>query len=188
MKKLLLFTSVILFTFSLHASHFLGGTITWKCLSNGQYQFYMEMYRDCAGVPWTFQNETILIKGARKFQFEKIAYRLEHKIHQTTLEVRLNAFVNNLNVYRNILNPDTKIMVMVKAAAYGHGANEIAKLLEFHRVDYLGVAYADEGIALRKAGIKLPIMVLNPEKRRGIRLIDKKDMLVFLGVRLAQLT
>lgn len=111
----------------------------------------------------SFQNETILIKGARTFQFEKIAYRLEQKIHQTTLEVHLNAFVNNLNVYRNLLKPETKIMVMVKAAAYGHGANEVAKLLEFHRVDYLAVAYTDEGLELRNSGIELPILVLNPE-------------------------
>ena len=110
-----------------------------------------------------FQNETILIKGARTFQFEKIAYRLEQKIHQTTLEVRLNAFVNNLNVYRNLLESNTKIMVMVKADAYGHGAKEIAKLLEFHRADYLAVAYTDEGIELRNSGIQLPILVLNPE-------------------------
>lgn len=110
-----------------------------------------------------FQNETILLKGARAFQFEKIAYRLSQKIHQTTLEVRLDAFVNNLNVFKNLLQPATKMMVMVKAAAYGHGSSEIAKLLEFNRVDYLAVAYTDEGVELRKSGITLPILVLNPE-------------------------
>lgn len=119
---------------------------------------YLENF-DIAG----FQNETILLKGARKFQFERIAYRLEQKIHQTTLEVRLNAFVNNLNVYRNLLKSNTKIMVMVKADAYGHGAKEVAKLLEFHRVDYLAVAYTDEGLDLRNNNINLPILVLNPE-------------------------
>jgi Alr-MurF fusion protein len=119
---------------------------------------YLEQFKAAS-----FQNETILIKGARKFQFEKIAYRLEQKIHQTTLEVRLNAFVNNLNVYRNLLKPTTKLMAMVKAEAYGHGASSIAKLLEFHRVDYLAVAYTDEGIELRNNGIQLPILVLNPE-------------------------
>ncbi|MCY7330718.1 MAG: bifunctional UDP-N-acetylmuramoyl-tripeptide:D-alanyl-D-alanine ligase/alanine racemase, partial [Saprospiraceae bacterium] len=110
-----------------------------------------------------FQDELILLKGARPFAFEQIARRLEHKAHQTRLEVNLTAIVHNLNVYNRLLRPGVKMMVMVKAAGYGSGAAEVAKLLEFHQVDYLGVAYADEGIELRQAGVKLPILVLNPE-------------------------
>ena len=110
-----------------------------------------------------FSNETILIKGARLFEFEKIVHLLEEKTHETVLEINLNAISHNLNYYKSKLEPATKIMVMVKAFGYGNGGFEIAKLLEHHHVDYLGVAFADEGIALKNAGIKLPIMVLNPE-------------------------
>ena len=110
-----------------------------------------------------FNEELILVKGARAFAFERIAQRLEQKAHKTVLEVNLSALVHNLNQYNRILRPGTKIMVMVKAAGYGSGSEELAKLLEFHQVDYLGVAYADEGIELRKAGVQLPILVLNPE-------------------------
>ena len=110
-----------------------------------------------------FGNETILIKGARLFEFEKIVHLLEEKTHETVLEINLNAISHNLNYYKSKLEPTTKIMVMVKAFGYGNGGFEIAKLLEHHHVDYLGVAFADEGIALKNAGIKLPIMVLNPE-------------------------
>lgn len=110
-----------------------------------------------------FENETILIKGARSFQFEKIVAALEEKTHETVLEINLNAISHNLNFYKSKLQPTTKMMVMVKAFGYGNGGFEIAKLLEYHKVDYLGVAFADEGISLKNAGIKLPIMVLNPE-------------------------
>jgi Alr-MurF fusion protein len=110
-----------------------------------------------------FQDETILLKGARPFEFERIAARLEQKAHKTQLEVNLSALIHNLNVYSRLLQPGVRMMAMVKAAAYGSGPAEVAKLLEFHKVDYLGVAYADEGIELRKAGIRLPILVLNPE-------------------------
>ncbi|MEM9822053.1 MAG: bifunctional UDP-N-acetylmuramoyl-tripeptide:D-alanyl-D-alanine ligase/alanine racemase [Bacteroidota bacterium] len=110
-----------------------------------------------------FQDEIILLKGARPFQFERIANRLEQKVHQTILEINLSALQHNLNVYRQIIRPSTQMMVMVKAAAYGSGSEEIARLLAYQKVDYLCVAYADEGVALRKAGLKLPIMVLNPE-------------------------
>jgi alanine racemase len=110
-----------------------------------------------------FENETILIKGARSFQFEKIVLALEEKTHETVLEINLNAISHNLNFYKSKLQPNTKMMVMVKAFGYGNGGFEIAKLLEFHQVDYLGVAFADEGISLKNAGIQLPIMVLNPE-------------------------
>ena len=110
-----------------------------------------------------FENETILIKGARSFQFEKIVSVLEEKTHETVLEVNLNAISHNLNFYKSKMKPTTKMMVMVKAFGYGSGGFEIAKLLEHHKVDYLGVAFADEGISLKNAGINLPIMVLNPE-------------------------
>lgn len=110
-----------------------------------------------------FNDETILIKGAREFHFEKIANRLARKAHRTTLEINLNAIVHNLNVYRNLLLPTTKIMAMVKASAYGSGSSEVAKVLEFNRIDYLAVAYADEGVELRNDGVELPILVLNPE-------------------------
>ena len=110
-----------------------------------------------------FSNETILIKGARLFEFEKIVHLLEEKTHETVLEINLNAISHNLNYYKSKLKSTTKIMVMVKAFGYGNGGFEIAKLLEHHHVDYLGVAFADEGITLKNAGIKLPIMVLNPE-------------------------
>lgn len=110
-----------------------------------------------------FGNETILVKGARQFEFEKIVALLEEKTHETVLEINLNAIGHNLNYYRSKLRPETKLMVMVKAFGYGNGGFEIAKLLEHHKTDYLGVAFADEGISLKNAGIKLPIMVLNPE-------------------------
>lgn len=110
-----------------------------------------------------FGNETILIKGARTFHFEKIVSALAEKTHETVLEINLNAISHNLNFYKSKLNSETKMMVMVKAFGYGNGGFEIAKLLEHHKVDYLGVAFADEGIALKNSGIRLPIMVLNPE-------------------------
>tara|TARA_R110000868_G_scaffold162453_3_gene393745 strand:- start:17423 stop:19867 length:2445 start_codon:yes stop_codon:yes gene_type:complete len=110
-----------------------------------------------------FSNETILIKGARSFQFEEIVQLLEEKTHETVLEINLNAISYNLNFFKSKLKPDVKIMVMVKAFGYGNGGLEIAKLLEHHKVDYLGVAFADEGISLKNGGIHLPIMVLNPE-------------------------
>lgn len=110
-----------------------------------------------------FRNESILIKGARMFEFERINELLQQKSHETILEVNLNALVHNLNYFRSIVKPSTKIMVMVKAFSYGSGSFEIANTLQFHHADYLAVAYVDEGVELRKAGISLPIMVMNPE-------------------------
>ncbi|HLN20107.1 MAG TPA: bifunctional UDP-N-acetylmuramoyl-tripeptide:D-alanyl-D-alanine ligase/alanine racemase [Bacteroidales bacterium] len=110
-----------------------------------------------------FRNEIILLKGARIYEFEKIAQLLEEQIHQTVLEVNLDAIAHNLNEFRNRLLPGTKIMAMVKAFAYGAGPLEIASLLEYQRVNYLAVAYADEGIELRNAGVSLPVMVMNPD-------------------------
>jgi len=120
----------------------------------------------------TFQNETILLKGARKFTFEKITKTLQEKAHQTILEINLGALTHNLNYFRALLKPETKIMVMVKAFSYGSGTYEIANLLQHQRVDYLGVAITDEGIELRKKGITLPIIVMNPEKDSFYKLIE----------------
>ena len=111
----------------------------------------------------SFQNETILIKGARSFKFDEIVVLLQQQTHETVLEINLNAVAHNLNFYKSKLKPKTKIMVMVKAFGYGSGSYEIAKELQHHQVNYLGVAYADEGIELRRAGITIPIIVMNPE-------------------------
>ncbi len=111
-----------------------------------------------------FRDEGILIKGSRVFGFERISKFLQKKAHQTVLEVKLSALVSNLNYYRSKLLPDTKIMVMVKAFSYGSGSVEIANVLQYHHADYLCVAYTDEGVELRKAGIRLPVMVMNPEE------------------------
>ena len=110
-----------------------------------------------------FRDEAILLKGARKFEFESIDRLLAEQVHQTIMEINLNAMASNLNQYQKLLQPSTKLMAMVKAFSYGGGSFEIANLLQFHKVDYLAVAYADEGIELRKSGINLPIMVMNAE-------------------------
>lgn len=110
-----------------------------------------------------FSDKAILLKGARNYKFEAIDRFLTEKSHETVLEVNLSRMVDNLNFFRSKLKEGVKTMVMVKAFGYGAGASEISSLLQFHKVDYLAVAYADEGVALRKAGISLPIMVLNTE-------------------------
>ncbi len=111
-----------------------------------------------------FHNETILIKGARIYVFEQISRMLQQKSHETVLEINLNALVHNLNYYQHRLNKGTRVMAMVKALSYGSGGYEIANVLQYHNVDYLAVAYADEGIELRKAQISTPVMVMNPEE------------------------
>lgn len=121
-----------------------------------------------------FSNESILLKGARIFTFEQIGQLLEQKVHQTILEIDLNAIAHNLRQYQGLLKPSTKLMVMVKAFSYGSGSYEIANLLQFHKVDYLAVAYADEGVELRKAGIKLPIMVMNTDESTFDALVQFK--------------
>ena len=108
-------------------------------------------------------DEVILVKGARAFGFDRITEQLEQKVHETILEVNLNALVDNLNYYRSFLKPETKLVCMVKADAYGAGAVEVAKTLQDHRVDYLAVAVADEGVTLRRNGITQNIMIMNPE-------------------------
>ncbi len=110
----------------------------------------------------SFENALILIKGSRGHRLERIVRLFEEKIHGTVLEINLNAVRNNLNFYKSKLRAGTKLMVMVKALAYGSGGTEISDLLQNQEVDYLGVAYADEGVKLRKMGIELPIMVMNP--------------------------
>ena len=109
------------------------------------------------------RNEVVLIKGSRSFHFDDISERLELKVHETILEIKLNALVDNLNYYRSKLKPETKMVCMVKASAYGAGSYEIAKTLQDHRVDYLAVAVADEGSDLRKSGITSSIIIMNPE-------------------------
>lgn len=109
------------------------------------------------------RDEVVLLKGARQFGFDQLTELLVRKVHETVLEVNLNALVANLNYYRSFLRPDTKLACMIKADGYGAGAVEIAKTLQDHRVDYLAVAVADEGVALRKNGITSNIMIMNPE-------------------------
>ncbi len=111
----------------------------------------------------SLHDEVILIKGARVFGFDRISEQLEQKVHETILEVNLNAVVDNLNYYRSMMKPETKLVCMVKADAYGAGAVEVAKTLQDHRVDYLAVAVADEGVTLRRNGITQNIMIMNPE-------------------------
>ena len=110
-----------------------------------------------------FQNAVILIKGARSFGFERIHKLLQQKSHDTVLEINLNNLVQNLNYYRSKLKPETAIMPMVKAFSYGSGSFEIANALQHNRVHYFAVAYADEGVELRKNGVEVPILVMNPE-------------------------
>lgn len=119
-------------------------------------------YRDCI----------LLIKGARTFAFEKISALLQQKAHQTVLEIEMNALVHNLHIFKSLLRPATKIMVMVKAFSYGSGDVEIAKLLQYQDADYLAVAVADEGVELRRAGIRTPIIVMNPEEQSFRHIID----------------
>jgi alanine racemase len=109
------------------------------------------------------RDETILLKGARMYEFERIGSLLEQQTHSTVLEINLDSILHNLNEFRKILNPGTSIMAMVKAFAYGSGASEIAGLLEYHRVGYFGVSCTDEGVELRRSGVNLPVLVMNPD-------------------------
>lgn len=119
-----------------------------------------------------FREQSVLIKGSRKFGFERITSELQLKTHQTLLEIDLDAMVSNLNLFRSKLGEDVKTMVMVKALSYGSGNVEIANMLQYQQVDYLAVAFIDEGIELRKSGIRLPIMVLNPDPSGYGQMID----------------
>ena len=139
-------------------------------ISNQAKQFKMESYffptvaDFLVQFPFSkFNNQAILLKGARAFEFEQIGMELQEKAHETVLEINFNHLVSNLNYYRSKIKPETKLMVMVKAFGYGSGNLEVSNVLQFHNADYLTVAFADEGVELRKAGINLPIMVMSPE-------------------------
>ncbi|MDE3213264.1 MAG: bifunctional UDP-N-acetylmuramoyl-tripeptide:D-alanyl-D-alanine ligase/alanine racemase [Bacteroidota bacterium] len=119
-----------------------------------------------------FSGEAILVKGARAFGFERISRRLEQKTHQTVLSINLNALVDNYKAYRSRLHPSTRVMAMVKAFSYGSGGYEVASVLQYHQVDYLAVAYADEGVELRKAGIRVPVMVMNSDPESFGNLVE----------------
>lgn len=121
-----------------------------------------------------FDSESILLKGARKFEFEKIDRFLSDKLHDTVLEINLDALVHNFNFFKNQLMPHVQLMVMVKAFSYGYGSYELANLLQYHKADYLAVAYSDEGVRLRKAGIEAPIVVLNPERGSFNNIVEYK--------------
>ncbi|MCC8143100.1 MAG: bifunctional UDP-N-acetylmuramoyl-tripeptide:D-alanyl-D-alanine ligase/alanine racemase [Tannerellaceae bacterium] len=121
-----------------------------------------------------FNNELILLKGSRNHHFEKISELLEKKVHETILEVNLDSVIHNFNYYRSKLNPNTKISCMVKASGYGAGSYELAKTLQEHRCDYLSVAVADEGAELRRDGISIPIIVMNPELSSFNTLFDNQ--------------
>jgi alanine racemase len=126
--------------------------------------FYPNVVDFLAHFPFSkFNNQTILLKGARAFEFEQIGMELQEKAHETVLEINFNHLVSNLNHFRSKIKPETKLMVMVKAFGYGSGNLEVSNVLQFHNVDYLTVAFADEGVELRRAGINLPIMVMSPE-------------------------
>ena len=126
--------------------------------------FYKNVPDFLAQFPFSkFNNQTILLKGARAFEFEQIGMELQEKAHETVLEINFNHLVSNLNHFRSKIKPETKLMVMVKAFGYGSGNLEVSNILQFHNVDYLTVAFADEGVELRRAGINLPIMVMSPE-------------------------
>ena len=119
-----------------------------------------------------FKNNIILFKGARKYHFEKLVKKLSSKVHDTTLEINLDHIVQNLNYFKSLLRPTTKVMAMVKAYAYGSGYLEIANALQYQQVDYLAVAYVDEGVDLREKGITIPILVLNVEPENFDKLIQ----------------
>ncbi len=134
-------------------------------LSSVQLSFYLSTENFIEQLPQeSFRDEYILLKGARIFSFERISKWLEQKVHQTVMEINLSAMRHNLKQYQQLLRPATKLMAMVKAFSYGSGSAEVARLLQFHKVDYLAVAYADEGVELRNAGISLPIMVMNADE------------------------
>ncbi|PRD56476.1 bifunctional UDP-N-acetylmuramoyl-tripeptide:D-alanyl-D-alanine ligase/alanine racemase [Sphingobacterium gobiense] len=122
-----------------------------------------ELVRNLGNI--AFENETILIKGSRRYHLEDVSKLLVAKSHETVLEINLSALEHNLQMYRSMLPPNVKLMVMVKAFSYGSGSYEVANLLQFNKVDYLTVAFADEGVELRQHGIDLPIMVLSPDEQ-----------------------
>ena len=121
-----------------------------------------------------FKDHYILIKGEKVADFQKIYLKLEQKKHNTVLEINLSRLIKNLNYYRSLLAPKTKFLVMIKAAGYGTGLIESAKILEQNHIDYIGVAYTDEGVELRENGIKSPILVMNEKKKSMDNLIENR--------------
>ncbi|MDO4224263.1 MAG: alanine racemase, partial [Bergeyella zoohelcum] len=136
---------------------------------------------------YSIENQLILLKGARVFEIEKIKKLLELQKHDTTLEINLNAILHNINIHKDLLKPSTKICAMVKAYSYGLGGYEIAEFLQHHHIDYLGVAYADEGVDLRKNGITTPILVMNPEQSSYDSIIDYRLEPEIYGFRVLEL-
>ena len=132
--------------------------------------FFISLFSSSGGF---FATDTLSDADGR-FNFDEIVVLLEEKNHETVLEINLDALTTNYNFYKQKLHQNTKIMVMVKAFAYGSGSYEVANLLQFHRADYLAVAYADEGVALRSAGISVPIMVMSPESNAFAKMIANK--------------
>ncbi|MEZ0607194.1 bifunctional UDP-N-acetylmuramoyl-tripeptide:D-alanyl-D-alanine ligase/alanine racemase [Fibrella sp. WM1] len=132
------------------------------------------------------RESVVLVKGARSFSFERIVDRLQRKVHGTVLRIDLDALTHNLNYYREKIGQPTRIMVMVKAFAYGSGSAEVARLLQFHQVDWLAVAYTDEGVFLREQGITLPIMVMNPTAETFQTLLDHQLEPEIYSMRLLQ--
>lgn len=148
-----------------HLPQHLGKNITVSCFAGTD--DFVQHFRTSF-----FNNEVILVKGARKAHFEQVVSLLEYKVHQTLLQINLNAIVHNFKQYKALLAPQTKVMAMVKAFAYGSGGAEIAGVLQYHNIDYLGVAYTDEGVELRKAGIHIPIMVMNADETSFAALVE----------------
>ena len=149
---------------SKHVSYYPENSLFFTSTESFLAQLANDEYVKCA----------ILIKGARDFRFERIVSAFQQQTHDTVLEINLNALAHNLRYFKSKLPPSTMLMVMVKAFGYGSGAEEVASLLEFNKADYLAVAYTDEGVELRKAGISLPIMVMNPERSSLSTLIRHK--------------
>jgi len=135
----------------------------YRSLFTGNCSFYRDTSDFIRSAGQRFSNSAILIKGSRVFEFERIVSLLEEKNHRTVLEIDLSSLVHNLNYFRGLLKPETRVMVMVKALSYGSGTHEIAGILQFSHVDFLGVAFTDEGVTLRKANIHLPVIVMNPD-------------------------
>src|SRR5690606_22492962 len=149
-----------------HRIVLVGNTVTQLArFLTGKGYIFKDTPRLIAGLPeMNFHEETLLIKGARKVQLEEVVALLVQKTHSTSLEINLKAIEHNLSQYRSKLQPEVKLMAMVKAFSYGSGSFEVANILQFHNVDYLTVAFADEGVELRQGGIQLPIMVLSPDE------------------------
>ncbi len=159
-----------------HIDRFIGigpALMEHASLFGDKAQFFYSTREFLSALPsFQFREEAILLKGSRIFAFEQIAERLELKKHATLMEINLNALVHNLNAYRSLLKPETRVLAMVKAFSYGSGSYEIASALQHQKVDYLGVAYADEGMELRKSGIALPIIVMNPDEKSFAQMLE----------------